>query len=138
MAATPTLPNNSNVAPITTDSIVLPFETGPIAQIMEPIPTHSVDFDIRSLVTQEVLSSDVIVLGVIAIKKSDIEDAINKMLGGLAFLYELGETKGFPGHFDLKIFSQIGPLVPLMLAKKFQSVSHKISIFFEGKLVPAL
>jgi hypothetical protein len=137
MADTNTLPD-TKTGPITTDSIVLPFETGPIKEIMKSVSTQSVDIDTTNSMIQVVLPSNEIELGVIAPDRKSIEKVVGRMIGGEGFLYELYKTEGFEGHFDLKITSLIGPLQALPFAKKMQSISHRINFYLEGNLVPAL
>jgi hypothetical protein len=136
MAATEKLPT-TNPVPITTSTIVLPFETGPIDKIMESVPTQSVDIDIRNSAIQEVLPSNEIELGVMAPNRKAIEKVVGQLLGGCGFLYELRERRGFKGYFDLWITSFISPLQPMLLAKALQAIDHRVTFFVEGNLVPA-
>lgn len=136
MAATEKLPSTTAV-PITTDSIVLPFETGPIAKIMESVPTQSVAIDITNSSIQEVLPSNEIELGVIAPSRKSIEKVVGQLLGGCGFLYQLKERRGFEGYFDLWITSFISPLQPALLAKALQSIDRRVTFYVEGNIVPA-
>lgn len=137
MAAIETLPSQKAV-PLTTDSILIPLGTGPIAEIMESVPTQTVDVDIRNSAIQEALPSMEIELGVIAPSRKSIERVLGRLVGGVGFLYELYARRDLEGYYDLKIASGIGPLQPTFVAKALQAIDHRVTFFLEGNLVAAL
>ncbi|MBC7565240.1 hypothetical protein H7100_03380 [Candidatus Saccharibacteria bacterium] len=136
MAATEQLPSN-NAAVITANTIILPFETGPITKIMESVPTQSVDIDIRNSLIKAVLPSSEIELGVTAPNRKSIERVLGRLIGGVGFLYELDERRGFEGYFDLWVTSLISPLQPILLAKALQKLDDRVTFYVEGNIVPA-
>lgn len=136
MAATEKLLRHS-AAVITADTIVLPFETGPISKIMESVPTESVEIDIRNSLINEVRPTDEIELGVIAPNRKSIERVLGLLIGGAGFLYELRERRGFECYYDLWVTSLISPLQPIMLAKALQKIDDRVTFYVEGNIVPA-
>ena len=138
MAATVILPSTST-DPITTDSIVLPFGTGPIDEIMNSVPTQSVEIDIRNSAIHEVLPRDEIVLGVIALSRKPIDHVVGLLIAGKGFGYEVRERRGgLEGYFDLWIESSIFPLPALKIARALHALDGSLSFYFEGNLVAAL
>jgi len=137
MAATKKSPSTKSV-PITTDTIVLPFATGPIPEIMESVSTESVAIDITNSAIQEVLPSNEIELGVLAPDKKAIERVLGQVIGGQGFLYALRERRGFEGYFDLWITSFIGPLYPDMFARALQGINRRVTFLVDNHPVPAL
>jgi hypothetical protein len=137
MAATETLPSTTEV-PITTASLLLPGSAGPIAKIMESVPTQSVAVDTRNSAIQVVLLSEEIEMEVIAPNKKTIKDAVGLLVGGEGFQYELEKSRRLEGLYDLKIISLMGVVEVMRVVKRFQAVNRRVTVYFEGNLVAAL
>ena len=135
MAATEKSPSTKSV-PITTDTIVLPFATGPIPEIMESVSTQSGDIDFSNFVIQEVLPpSSEIELEIVAPSKRSVEEALGAMVGGELFLYELHKERHLQNYYYLKVTSDAMLFVLDKFAAKLQAKNRDFVIYINGSIL---